>query len=158
VNVTYTKRPDSRIRVQTVSYNANAGMRRTEVNGRVRSANAGGSTLVLTFFTLIRADLWVVGLDPEYRWALMGTPSRRRLWLIARTLRLDPIEYDRAMAIAAAQGYDAARVRPTPQDRAAWQSTGQGASPNPQVSARRLLRTDIVKARHVAKGRLMSLV
>ncbi|MBK1720728.1 hypothetical protein CKO23_00460 [Thiocystis violacea] len=115
VTATYAKRPDGRLGVQTVSYNANAGMRRTEVNGMVRPANAGGSKLVLTFFNLIRGDLWVIGLDPEYRWALTGTPSRRRLWLIARTPRLDPAEYERAMAIAAAQGYDAARVRPTPQ-------------------------------------------
>ncbi|NEV64350.1 lipocalin family protein [Thiorhodococcus minor] len=119
VSATYAKRPDGRIGVQTISYNANAGMRRTEVNGRVLPADAGGSKLVLTFFNLIRGDLWVIGLDPNYRWALMGTPSRRRLWLIARTPRLDPIEYDRAMAIAAAQGYDAARVKPTPQGVAA---------------------------------------
>jgi apolipoprotein D and lipocalin family protein len=115
VTATYTKRPDGRIGVRTVSYNAKAGLRRTEVNGRVRPANPGGSKLVLTFYRLIRGALWVIGLDPEYRWVLMGTPSRRRLWLIARTPRLDPAEYDRALAIAAARGYDAARVRPTPQ-------------------------------------------
>lgn len=114
VSATYAKRPDGRITVQTVSYNANARLRRTEVKGLVQPANAGASKLVLTFFNLIRGDLWVIGLDPEYRWALMGTPSRRRLWLIARAPRLDPVEYARAMAIAAAQGYDAARVRPTP--------------------------------------------
>jgi apolipoprotein D and lipocalin family protein len=73
----------------------------------------------LTFFYLLRGDHWVVGLDPDYRWALVGTPSRRRLWLMSRTPRLDPAEYDRAMAIAAAQGYDPARVRPTPQTAAA---------------------------------------
>nr|WP_245232702.1 lipocalin family protein [Thiorhodococcus minor] len=115
VTATYTQGSDGRIRVQTVSYNANAGLRRTEVNGMVRPASADGAKLVLTFFHLIRGHLWVIGLDPEYRWALMGTPSRRRLWLIARTPRLDPADYDRAMAIAAAQGYDAARVTPTPQ-------------------------------------------
>ena len=118
VTATYAKRPDGSIRVQTVSYNAKAGLRRTEVNGRVRPANPGGSKLVLTFYHLIRGALWVVGLDPEYRWVLMGTPSRRRLWLIARTPRLDPAEYERALAIAATQGYDAARVRPTPQSAA----------------------------------------
>jgi apolipoprotein D and lipocalin family protein len=118
VTATYGKRPDGRISVQTVSYNARAGMRRSEVNGTARPADASGSKLVLTFYRLIRGNLWVIGLDSEYRWALMGTPSRRRLWLIARTPRLDPAEHDRAMAIAAAQGYDAARVRPTAQSAA----------------------------------------
>jgi apolipoprotein D and lipocalin family protein len=119
VTATYEKRPDGTIGVQTVSHNARARMRRTEVNGTVRPMNAGGSQLLLTFYRVIRGRLWIIGLDHDYRWALMGTPSRRRLWLISRSPRLAQAEYDRAMAIAAGQGYDAARVRPTPQSRAA---------------------------------------
>jgi len=115
VTATYAKRPDGRITVQTAASNAKAGMRRTEVNGTVHPADPSGSKLILRFFKVIRGDLWVIGLDPEYRWALMGTPSRRRLWLIARDPRIDADDYDRAMAIAVAQGYDAARVRPTQQ-------------------------------------------
>jgi apolipoprotein D and lipocalin family protein len=119
VTATYSKRPDGLIGVRTVACNAKAGMRRTEVSGTARPVNPGGSKLVLTFFRLLRGDHWVVGLDPDYRWALVGTPSRRRLWLMSRTPRLDPADYDRAMAIAAAQGYAAAQVRPTPQSAAA---------------------------------------
>jgi len=119
VTATYEKRPDGAIGVQTVSYNAKARMRRNEVNGTVRPTNAGGSQLLLTFYRVIRGRLWVIGLDHDYRWALIGTPSRRRLWLISRSPRLAQADYDRAMAIAAGQGYDTARVRPTPQSRAA---------------------------------------
>jgi apolipoprotein D and lipocalin family protein len=115
VTATYTKRPDGCIRVQTVAHNAKAGMRRSEVNGSVHPADPSGSKLILRFFKLIRGDLWVIGLDADYRWALMGTPSRKRLWLIARAPRIEPDDFDQAMAIAVAQGYDAARVRPTRQ-------------------------------------------
>jgi len=115
VTATYAKRPDGRITVQTAACNAKARMRRTEVNGVVHPADPSGSKLILKFFKVIRGDLWVIGLDPTYRWALMGTPSRRRLWLIARAPRIDPADYERAMAIAAAQGFDVARVRPTEQ-------------------------------------------
>lgn len=119
VTATYARHADGGITVQTVAYNARAGMRRSEVNGRLRPADPSGSKLILRFFKLIRGDLWVLGLDSEYRWALMGTPSRRRLWLIARAPRIASDDYDRAMAIAAAQGYDTARVRPTRQRVAA---------------------------------------
>lgn len=119
VTATYARRPDGRITVQTVACNAKAGMRRSEVNGMVHPADPSGSKLILRFFKLIRGDLWVIGLDPDYRWALMGTPSRRRLWLIARAPSIDPEDYDRAMALAVAQGYDAARVKPTQQQVAA---------------------------------------
>lgn len=115
VTATYAKRADGRISVQTVSYNAKAGMRRTQVNGMVQPADPSGSKLVLTFFHLIRGNLWVIGLDPEYRWALMGTPSRKRLWLIARAPQIGTADYDQAMAIAAEQGYDSARVIRTAQ-------------------------------------------
>jgi apolipoprotein D and lipocalin family protein len=116
VTATYMKRPDGRITVQTASCNAKARMRRSEVNGTVTPADPSGSKLILRFFKLIRGDLWVIGLDPNYRWALMGTPSRRRLWLIAREQHIEPDDFDRAMAIAAAQGFDAARVQPTRQE------------------------------------------
>ncbi len=119
VTATYTKRADGLIGVQTVSYNAAAGMRRSEVNGTARPVNPGGSKLLLTFYYVVRGDHWIVGLDPDYRWSLVGTPSRRRLWLMSRTPRLDPAGYDRAMEVAAAQGYDAARVTPTAQSAAA---------------------------------------
>lgn len=115
VTATYAKRPDGGITVQTVSFNATAKMRRTEVNGTVQPADPSNAKLILRFFKLIRGDLWVIGLDPDYQWALMGTPSRRRLWLIARTPRLDAADHEQAMAIASAQGYDSARVRATPQ-------------------------------------------
>lgn len=115
VTATYTKHPDGGISVQTAADNAKARMRRSEVKGTVHPADASGSKLILRFFKLIRGDLWVIGLDPDYRWALMGTPSRKRLWLIARTPRLEAEAFQQAMAIADAQGYDAARVRPTAQ-------------------------------------------
>lgn len=119
VTATYAKRPDGQISVRTVACNAKARMRRSEVNGSVHPADPSGAKLILRFFKLIRGDLWVIGLDPDYRWVLMGTPSRRRLWLIARSPRIEPDDYDEAMAIAAAQGYDGARVRPTEQQGAA---------------------------------------
>jgi len=116
VTVIYTKRPDGGISVQTASHNAKAKMKRTEVNGLVQPADATGAKLILRFYKLIRGDLWVIGLDPDYRWALMGTPSRKRLWLIAREPQVQAADYDRAMAIAEAQGYATAGVIRTPQD------------------------------------------
>jgi apolipoprotein D and lipocalin family protein len=90
-------------------------MRRSEVNGSVQPADPSGSKLILRFFKLIRGDLWVIGLDPDYSWALMGTPSRKRLWLIAHAPHIDADAFDQAMAIAVEQGYAAARVRSTRQ-------------------------------------------
>ena len=119
VTATYAKRRDGSVDVLNVARNANGGMRSTSVRGTARAVDASGSKLVVTFFRLFNGDYWVLGLDPDYRWALVGTPRRRRLWLLSRTPRLDAADYDRAMAIAASAGYDPARVVKTPQSAAA---------------------------------------
>ena len=119
VTATYARRRDGTVDVLNVARNANGGMRSTSVHGTARPVDASGAKLVVTFFRLFNGDYWVLGLDPEYRWALVGTPRRRRLWLLSRTPRLGQTEYDRALAIAAAQGYDATRIVPTVQSSAA---------------------------------------
>jgi apolipoprotein D and lipocalin family protein len=113
VTATYAKRPDGCITVQTAAHNAKAKMRRSVVDGIVIPADSSGSKLILKFFRFIRGDLWVIGLDPDYRWALMGTPSRKRLWLLARAPHIDANDLDRALAFGSAQGYDTVRVKPT---------------------------------------------
>jgi apolipoprotein D and lipocalin family protein len=34
-------------------------------------------------------DYWVIGLDPDYRWAVVGTPDRKYGWILARTPDLE---------------------------------------------------------------------
>ena len=119
VVATYTPRPDGTVTVHNVALDAGRGMRRRSIRGRARATDATGSKLKVIFFHLFGGDYWVLGLDPEYRWAVVGTPSRRRLWLLSRTPRLDPSDYDRAVAIAVGQGYDPSEIVPTPQSTAA---------------------------------------
>ncbi len=119
VTATYSRRLDGRVDVLNVARNANGGMRSTSVHGTARPVDATGSKLVVTFFRLFNGDYWVLGLDPDYRWALVGTPRRRRLWLLARTPRLEAADYDRALAIAATAGYDPGRIVKTQQSTAA---------------------------------------
>jgi apolipoprotein D and lipocalin family protein len=119
VTATYTRRRDGSVDVLNVARNANAGMRQTSVHGRARAVDATGSKLVVTFFRLFNGDYWVLGLDPDYRWALVGTPRRRRLWLLSRTPRLEASDYKRALAIAGAAGYDPSLIAPTQQSAAA---------------------------------------
>ena len=34
-------------------------------------------------------DYWIIGLDTDYRWAVVGQPSREFAWILARTRSLD---------------------------------------------------------------------
>lgn len=44
-----------------------------------------GAKLKVTFFWPFYGDYWVIGLDPQYRWAIVGEPSRKYLWILSRT-------------------------------------------------------------------------
>lgn len=50
-------------------------------------------------------DYWVIGLDPAYRWAVVGTPSRKYGWVLARTPTLGPADLDQVFAILERNGY-----------------------------------------------------
>jgi apolipoprotein D and lipocalin family protein len=59
-----------------------------------------------------RGDYWVIDLAPDYRYAVVGEPQRRYLWILARTPQIDPALLGRIRARLAAQGFDVSRLRP----------------------------------------------
>jgi apolipoprotein D and lipocalin family protein len=79
---------------------------------------SGNAKLRVSFFWPFHGDYWIIGLDPEYRWAVIGDPDRRYLWLLARTSALDPDKIEAALSTARAQGYDLAPLRYTKQSGA----------------------------------------
>jgi apolipoprotein D and lipocalin family protein len=81
----------------------------------------------LSFLPFVWGDYWVLGLDPEYRWAVVGTPDRQYLWILARTPDVSAADYQAALAVAAAQGFDTGRVARTAHAASAARSGSQGA-------------------------------
>lgn len=67
------------------------------------------------FIWPFRVTYLVIDLDPDYRWAVVGHPSRNYLWVLARERTLPDDVYRGILARAAAQGYDAARITLVPQ-------------------------------------------
>nr|WP_314899950.1 lipocalin family protein [uncultured Deefgea sp.] len=68
--------------------------------------NSNNSQLKVSFFWPFRSDYWIIGLDPEYRWAVVGNPDRKYLWILSRTKTMTPDDLVAAKASALAQGYD----------------------------------------------------
>lgn len=90
-----------------------------EANGTAWPVAGGPSSrLKVSFFWPFRSDYWVIGLDEDYRWAVVGNPERKYLWLLAREPRLDEAQLGRALRAAEAQGYDVTRLRYTRQGAA----------------------------------------
>jgi apolipoprotein D and lipocalin family protein len=69
----------------------------------------------LSFLPWVWGDYWILELDREYRFALVGEPSREYLWILSRDPVMDQAAYDSLVARAAALGFDTARLVRTPQ-------------------------------------------
>ena len=60
----------------------------------------------LRWIPFTHADYWVLRIDPEYRFALVGSPDREYLWLLARTPEIpSEVEAD-YLDSAVFQGFD----------------------------------------------------
>ncbi len=60
----------------------------------------------LSWLPMVWADYWVLDVDPDYQWALVGEPSRKYLWFLSRKPTLDRATFDALKARAEAMGYD----------------------------------------------------
>jgi apolipoprotein D and lipocalin family protein len=122
VKATYETRPDGRLDVinqcrttegttTTAKGVARVVDERTRAKLKVRFAPA-----FLSFLPFVWGDYWIIGLDPEYRWVVVGSPDREYLWILSRTPSLDQAAYDEAVSRARENGFDTSRLVLTPQE------------------------------------------
>ena len=69
----------------------------------------------ITFFKIITAKYLILDLDPDYRWTVVGHPSRNYGWIMARDKTLPEATYAGILKRLAAQGYDPAKFEKVPQ-------------------------------------------
>ncbi len=115
VTALYSPRPDGALDVVNRCHDAANGGQERVARGIARSASPGNDRLRVSFFWPFFGDYWVIGLDPEYRWAVVGAPGREYLWILSRTPVLDAGAYSVAVAVARREGFTTARLVPTPQ-------------------------------------------
>lgn len=111
---TYTLRADNRIAVQN---RCTVDGREKRGNGKARVVDAGSNArLEVRFFWLFGGDYQVIALDDDYRYAMVGTASRRFLWILSREPLLDEPVRARLLARAASLGFDVERIEYTRHD------------------------------------------
>jgi apolipoprotein D and lipocalin family protein len=91
----------------------------TGVEGAARPADKGGTNsrlkvrfapAFLSFLPFVWGDYQIIELAPDYSYALVGDPSRKYLWLLSRTPRMDEGVYERLTEAARSQGFDVSRL------------------------------------------------
>jgi len=112
----YAVRPDGRIDVLNACRQGRFDGPAQEVRGVARAVeDASNAKLRVQFFWPFSGDYWIIGLDADYQWAVVGTPSRDYLWILSRAPHMHGALYRQLVEDAAALGFDPGRLQLTAQ-------------------------------------------
>lgn len=114
---TYTLRPDGKISVLNQCRKADGVLKSAKGTAHVAVSDGPNTKLRVTFFWPFYGDYWIIDLDPQYRWAVVGEPQRKYLWILSRDPHLDQTLYAQIIDRAKKQGYDPAPLIVTKQNR-----------------------------------------
>ncbi len=114
----YTALPDGSIEVRNTCYKVK-GRRSGIVGNAVPVPGSGNAKLKVKFGGLAglapaaeEGNYWIIALDPQYRWAMVGTPDRKYLWMLARQPSLPFTTYRQLKLQAKELGFDTTKLLP----------------------------------------------
>jgi apolipoprotein D and lipocalin family protein len=112
----YTLRKDGKVQVLN-SCRQKDGKTKTARGTAKVADKTTNAKLRVTFFWPFYGDYWVIGLSPDYRYAIVGEPKRKYLWILSRTPEMDEGTYKEALEQIRAAGYDPDKLLKTRQSR-----------------------------------------
>jgi apolipoprotein D and lipocalin family protein len=71
---------------------------------------SNNAKLKVQFFWPFRGDYWIIELASDYSHVVVGDPSRKYLWILARTPRIPDVLYKEIVARTAAKGFDVSKL------------------------------------------------
>ena len=72
--------------------------------------------LKVRFFWPFAGSYWILALDTEYKYVMIGEPSREYLWILSREKTLPAETINTLLVQAKAQGFDVTKLERTSQD------------------------------------------
>ncbi|MBS1226412.1 MAG: Lipocalin family protein [Candidatus Aminicenantes bacterium] len=114
VSAHYSLREDGAIDVVNSCRKGTLDGKEKSIRGKAwivdRTTNA---KLKVRFFWPFTGAYWIIELDEDYQWAVVGHPDRTYYWILSRTPQMDAALYDELIRRAAAKGYDVSKIKKT---------------------------------------------
>lgn len=111
ITATYTPREDGTFTVRNACVKADGETMASE--GVARIAGGDRAKLQVRFapgwlsaLPFVWADYWVIAVDADYRWAIVGEPGRKYLWILSREPALDAQTFEDLKGRARMHGYE----------------------------------------------------
>jgi lipocalin len=111
ITATYTVRTDGKITVLNEGFRIDNPARKSSVKGiAFVPDHTQPGKLKVQFFWPFRGDYWILELDENYRFALIGGPSKKFLWILSKEKQPDQSILKMLSQKAADNGYDTAKL------------------------------------------------
>ncbi len=117
VTANYSIKPNGDIKVENMGHKVDDPSRVKTAIGTAWVPNANEpSKLKVRFFWPFSGNYWILALDRDYRYAMIGDPSRDYLWILSRDKSLPQSTLDALLQQAKTEGFDITRLEHVAQD------------------------------------------
>ena len=107
VTATYSLRNDGKIRVVNQGFKGSLQGKPSRAEGKAKIPDPGNpARLKVSFFLFFYGDSYVLELDEDYQWAMIGSSSPKYFWILSRTPQMDDRTYQSLLENARGRGYD----------------------------------------------------
>ena len=111
VTATYSMRKDGKIKVVNAGFKGGLDGKRSKAVGKAKVPDPNvPSKLKVSFFLWFYGDYYVMELDKEYQWAVIGSRSDNFLWILSRTPKMDSGIYNELISRLQKRGYDTSKL------------------------------------------------
>lgn len=115
ITATYRINPDETIAVHNACRTRDGSIE--SADGVARKANGPAGALKVRFapawlswLPWVWADYWVIEVDPDYQWAVVGSPGRKYLWILSRSPEMDDQLFRNLRSRAEQRGYPVGKL------------------------------------------------
>jgi apolipoprotein D and lipocalin family protein len=117
VTATYTLRDDGKITVLNKGFYITDPQKSTSSEGVAWIPDIKSpAKLKVQFFWPFSGNYWILHLDADYKYVLVGDPSYKYLWILARDKVMDETSYRMLLQKAVDNGYDVGQIIRVKQD------------------------------------------
>jgi apolipoprotein D and lipocalin family protein len=107
ITATYTLRADGKINVLNKGNHITVPHKPSSAEGVAWVPDKNSpAKLKVQFFWPFSGDYWIMYLDKDYRYVLVGDPDNKYLWILCREKHLDEGTYQMLLQKAVDNGYD----------------------------------------------------
>ena len=116
VTATYSLREDGKIKVLNQGYKNSLDGELSVAVGKAKIPDElMPGKLKVSFFWIFYADYYVLELDDNYRYAIIGSSTDKYFWILSRTPQLDSATYEMLLDKARKRGYNLSKLEKVPQ-------------------------------------------